>query len=472
MAQQPLANPIPGDELAAPFAVRSSRRRFAAAAVLAAPAFLRRPVGAAGERVIVIGAGIAGIAAAVDLQAAGLDVIVLEARNRIGGRIWTDRRWGFPLDLGASWIHGSAPANPIWRLRNELGLRTVPTNWDDLVVYDEDGKPVSTSQSATDAARYRSAYRKARRWGNRQEHDRSLQDGIDFAVRARSMSPYDQRALDFHLNFEVEQDYGGDGESLSNWWYDQDSWLGGRLDSYMVDGYGELVDTLADSLDLRLSTVVSAISYGNSGVQVKTNRGLEQAAYAVVTVPLGVLKANGISFSPALTRAKRAAIGRLGVGTLNKLYLGFRERFWDDREAIGYQSATRGEWALWMDLEQILGEPILLAFNAATFGAEVESYSDQETLNAAMGVLRTIYGRNIPDPQAAMITRWNQEEFSLGSYSHIPLGATGRDYRALSAPSGDRLFWAGEATNKKYPQTVAGAYLSGRRAALQILELV
>jgi monoamine oxidase len=441
-------------------------------AAFATPAFLRQPVGAAGERVIVIGAGIAGISAAVDLQAAGLDVVVLEARNRIGGRIWTDNRWGFPLDLGASWIHGSAPANPIWRLRNELGLRTVRTDWDDLVVYDEDGRQITASQFATDAARYRSAYRKARRWGNRQESDNSLQDGIDFAVRTRIMPPYDQRALDFRLNFEVEQDYGGDADSLSIWWYDQDSWLGGRQDSYMVDGYGELVDTLADNLDIRLSTVVSSVSYGNFGVRVETNRGTQQAAYAVITVPLGVLKANNITFSPILTRAKRGAISRLGVGTLNKLYLGFGERFWDDREAIGYQSANRGEWSLWMDLEHILGEPILLAFNAATFGAKLESYSNQETLDAAMTVLRTIYGRSVPNPQAAMITRWNQETYSLGSYSHIPPDATGRDYRILSVPSGDRLFWAGEATNKKYPQTVAGAYLSGQRAAQQILDLL
>lgn len=451
---------------------RRMSRRNVAAAVLAAPAFLRHPVGAAGERVIVIGAGIAGIAAAIDLQAAGLDVVVLEARNRIGGRIWTDRRWGFPLDLGASWIHGSAPANPIWRLRNQLGLRTVPTDWDDLVVYDVDGKQISASQSATDAARYRSAYRKARRWGNRQERDTSLQDGIDFAVRARTMLPHDQRALDFRLNFEVEQDYGGDATSLSNWWFDQDSWLGGRQDSYMVDGYGELIDTLADGLDIRLSTVVSAVTFGSFGVRVTTSNGVEQAAYAVITVPLGVLKANRISFSPALSRAKRTAISRLGVGTLNKLYLGFANRFWDDTQAIGYQSANRGEWSLWMDLEQILGEPVLLAFNAATYGKEVEDLSDQETLDASMKVLRTIYGQSIPDPQAALITRWNQETFSLGSYSHIPVGATGRDYRVLSAPSGGRLFWAGEATNKKYPQTVAGAYLSGQRAAQQIIALV
>ena len=462
----------PEQQLGTQSATRLTRRRFAAALGGGVPALLRHPVGAAGERVLVVGAGIAGIAAAVDLQASGLDVVVLEARNRIGGRIWTDRRWGFPLDLGASWIHGSASANPIWRLRNDLGLTTLPTNWDDLVVYDVDGKPVAASQLATDSARYRSAYRKARRWGNRQASDNALLKGIDFAIRNRTMSSYDERALDFHLSFEVEQDYGGDAADLSNWWYDQDSWLGGRQDSYMVDGYSELTDTLADDLDIRLNTTVSAVTFGDSGVRVTTNRSTEQAAYAVMTVPLGVLKANRISFSPALSRAKRTAIDRLGVGTLNKLYLGFGERFWDDHEAIGYQGEKRGEWSLWMDMERILGEPVLVAFNAATFGSALERYSDQETLDAAMDVLRTIYGRSIPKPQSAMITRWNQEAFSLGSYSHVPVGATGRDYRALSAPSGGRLFWAGEATNKKYPQTVAGAYLSGQRAAQQILDLV
>jgi monoamine oxidase len=452
-------------------APRVTRRRVATAAAFGIPAFLRHPAGAAGERVIVIGAGIAGIAAAVDLQDAGFNVVVLEARNRIGGRIWTDRRWGFPLDLGASWIHGSATANPIWRLRNQYGLSTVPTSRKDLIVYDVDGEPISASRLATDTARYRNAYRKARRWGSRQRSDNSLQDGIDFALRTRTMSAYDQRALNFHLNFEVEQDYGADAADLSNWWYDQDGWLGGRQDSYMVDGFGELVDLLADDLNIRLNTTVEAISYGNFGVRVSTNRGTQQAAYAVITVPLGVLKSNRITFSPTLTRAKRAAISRLGVGTVNKLYLGFRDRFWDDRDAIGYQSANRGQWSLWMDLEHIVGEPVLVAFNAAAYGKDVERLTDQETIDAAMRVLRTIYGRTIPEPQAAMITRWDREAFSLGASSYIPVGASGRDYRVLSAPSGNRLFWAGEATNKKYPQTVAGAYLSGQRAARQIMDL-
>ncbi|MCA9878544.1 MAG: FAD-dependent oxidoreductase [Thermomicrobiales bacterium] len=461
----------PGVTSAAPGEQTSLTRRRLLAAVtgVSVPALLRGPAGAAGERVVVVGAGMAGVAAAATLQQAGLDVVVLEASNRLGGRIWTDTRWGFPLDLGAAWIHGAAGANPIWRLRTQYGLRTMITNWDDVALYDVVGGPVAAAQAATDAARYRSAYRKARRWGNRQPADTSLQSGIDFALRPRPMTPYDQRALDFRLNFEVEQDYGGDAASLSNWWYDQDSWLGGRQDAFIVNGFGELVETLADGLDIRLNSIVSSVTYDASGVRVTTNRGVHVAAFAVVTLPLGVLKANTVAFSPALTRAKRDAIRLLGVGTLNKLVLSFRERFWDDRAVIGYQSANRGEWALWLNLEPVLGKPILVAFNAAAYGAEVEGLTDGQALDAATDVLRTIYGRNVPAPQAAMLTRWNAEPFALGSYSYIPVGASGRHYRVLSAPSGGRLFWAGEATNRKYPQTVAGAYLSGLRAAQQVI---
>ncbi|MFT4037219.1 MAG: FAD-dependent oxidoreductase [Thermomicrobiales bacterium] len=450
----------------------SRRTLLTSATGLALPAFLRQPVGAAGERVIVIGAGIAGIAAARDLQNAGLAPVILEARDRIGGRIWTNRRWGFPLDMGASWIHGAAALNPMWRLRNQYNLRTTLTDWDDIALYDVNGNPVTSSQQRTDAARYRSAYRKARRWGNRQDHDTSLQDGFDFATRPRAMTPYDQRALNFRINFEVEQDYGGDADDLSNWWFDQDEWLGGRQDAYLIDGYGPLVETLADGLDIQLNTVVQAVSVTSSGVRVTTSTGQQQAPYAVMTVPLGVLKQGAITFSPALSRAKQNAIRRLGVGTLNKLYLGFAERFWDDTTAIGYQSSQRGKWSLWMDLERLIGEPVLVAYNAATYGREVEALSDQQTIDAALTVLRAMYGRSAPAPQAAIITRWNDDPYALGSYSFIPVGASGAQYRALGAPTGNRLFWAGEATNRRYPQTVAGAYLSGQLAARLILALV
>lgn len=451
-------------------AVFTRRSLLKGAAAVALPTIVRAPVGAASRRVIVVGAGISGIAAARDLEGYGFDVTVLEARSRIGGRIQTDRSWGVPLDLGASWIHGASDANPIWQLRNQYSYQTSITDWEDITIYDVDGDLVTDNQYSASAARYRSIYRKARRWADRQDEDVSLQDGFDAVLRTRNLPSEEQRALEFNINYEIEQDYGGSIDELSAWWFDQDSWLGGRDDAYMQDGYGRLVTTLADDLDVQLNTKVTSVAADSSGVTVRTDNDTFDAAYAVITLPLGVLKAGDVSFSPRLPRQKSAAIDLLGVGTLNKLYLLFRERFWDDTTGFAYRSDTRGEWALWLDLEQLVDAPILAAYNAADFGAALERRSDQQTLDGAMAVLRTIYGRSVPAPQSAIITRWNADPYALGSYSHIPVGASGKHYRALSLPSAERLFWAGEATNRRYPQTVAGAYLSGQRAARQIME--
>lgn len=435
-----------------------------------AASFLRGPVGAQSRRVIVVGAGIAGIAAAEMLDADGFDVTILESRNRIGGRIWTDTSWDLPLDRGASWIHGSANANPIWVLRKRYGLRTVATDYDDIDVYDVDGRKLTSSQVSADFTSYKQIYRRARRWGDRQDEDSSLQDGIDEVTSQRSLSSYDRRALNFQINWNVEQDYGGAASDLSNWWYDQDSWLGGRQDSYMQDGYGELIDILADGLDIRTGNPVLSIESTSSGVTVRTATSTFRGAYAVVTVPLGVLATGRIAFTPRLPLRKRDAMSRLKMGTLNKAFFLFPRRFWSSTEWVGYQANTRGYWALWLNLEPILDAPVLVAFNAAAYGATVEQKGTRQIEAEAMRVLRTIHGNSIPDPDRTLITRWNADQHALGSYSHIPPGANGHDYRILAIPSGNRLFWAGEATIKLYPQTVAGAYLSGQHAAQQIID--
>jgi monoamine oxidase len=434
-------------------------------------AFLRAPTGAQSRRVIVVGAGIAGIAAARALEDDGFDVVILESRNRVGGRIWTDTSWDIPLDRGASWIHGAASPNPIWALRNRHGLRTLATDYDDITLYDVDGDEISSSQVNADFRRYKQISRRARRWGDRQEEDSSLQAGINAVVDLPELTPYQRRALNFQLNWNVEQDYGASGANLSNWWYDQDSWLGGRRDVLLRDGYGELIDILAEDLDIRTGNPVLSITYNASGVTVRTANADFRGAYAVVTVPLGVLAADRIDFTPRLSLKKRDAIEKLKMGTLNKLFLLFPRRFWDDTEWIGFQANTRGYWALWLDLQPLTGAPVLAAFNAAAYGASLEQKTSQQTVNEAMRVLRTIYGNSIPDPVRTMITRWNADQHALGAYSHIPPGATSQDYRIISQPTKDRLFWAGEATIKRYPQTVAGAYLSGLRAARQILAI-
>jgi monoamine oxidase len=116
------------------------------------------------------------------------------------------------------------------------------------------------------------------------------------------------------------------------------------------------------------------------------------------------------------------------------------------------------------------GAPILMAFTGGNFARSTEILSDEDVADGAMGVLRKMFGSSIPEPQDGVRARWGRDPFAFGSYSHIPVGATPRDYDTLAEPVGDRLYFAGEATNRRYPATVHGAFLSGVREANRIAE--
>ena len=116
-------------------------------------------------------------------------------------------------------------------------------------------------------------------------------------------------------------------------------------------------------------------------------------------------------------------------------------------------------------------KPILLAFNAADFGTQLEGWSDEKIVAEGMAVLRSMFGEESPDPQSVQITRWIADPFAGGSYSFPQVGAPADARSILAEPIGDRLFFAGEATSSNYPATVHGAYLSGEREANRILNL-
>jgi monoamine oxidase len=160
------------------------------------------------------------------------------------------------------------------------------------------------------------------------------------------------------------------------------------------------------------------------------------------------------------------------MGLLNKLYLRFSEVFWDeDSDWIGYIAAQKGEWSDFFNLYKYTGRPVLLAFNAGEVARRLEAYSDRETVAACMEVLRTIYGDDIPEPDAWQITRWASDPLAGGSYSYRPVGSTSEDHNHLAEPVNGRLFFAGEATSAGLNATVHGAYLSGLRAAGEITDL-
>lgn len=430
--------------------------------------------GVAPRHVIVIGAGISGLAAAQRLRAEGLNVLVLEARDRIGGRVHTSTAWRGPgLDLGASWIHGAGADNPIAQLAQRMGARMASTNSENAEAYDGDGGELSDAN----ALRLESLQRKVsaviaeRERGGRDCSLRALvHDELDYS----ELGPLEQRMIDFVLNSTYEHEYGGSADHLSSQWFDSgESYEGGEL--LWLDGYQLLANHLASGLDIKLRHEVTAVSYQEpGGVTVQTQQGAFSAHHVVVTLPLGVLKSGRVTFSPALPAHKLAAIDSLGVGVLNKCCLLFPQSFWNPRlDWLNHlpKQGRAGQWAEWVSFARPTGRPVLMGFNAADFGRKIESWDDTTIVQSAMGALRAMFGAGIPSPVDALVTRWAADPYARGAYSCHVVGSTPGQRDDLASSVNGRLFFAGEATERQYYQTVHGAYQSGLRAAAEVLRL-
>lgn len=284
----------------------------------------RATTGRAGDRVLVIGAGISGIAAARQLVQRGFDVTVLEGRARIGGRIATDRSWpDQPLEMGAGWIQTSV-GNPISGLARTYGMKATRSDYDSYALYGTDGKLLPDRRVEEIETRFgdlMAAVNRARRQRQRANlPDISFGAAIDGVLEPQKLSAIERRELIYAVNTTIEHEYAADVADLSLYSWDGDSGFSGP-DLFVTNGYDRIVNGLAAGLDVRLEHVVQRIAYSDSGVQITTNRGVFTGDAALVTIPLGVLKRGDVEFSPALPDAKQRAIALLGMGVLNRLFL-------------------------------------------------------------------------------------------------------------------------------------------------------
>jgi len=425
------------------------------------------------ETVLIIGAGVAGLTAARLLHDDGYNVTVLEGRDRIGGRLWTNRDLdGLPLDMGASWIHGT-DGNPLTALADEVDVERVVTDSDNLALYDAEGDAFGEDDIATYEALHEALMARAAEIAEESDIDMSLRAAITQALNeaGADLDDTDLLVLGYIVNTTVEHEYAASVDVLSSWNWDSDDGFGGD-DVLFPDGYDWLIRMLSQGLNIHLNTPIHEIRYNDNGVEVVSDDAAFSADYAVITLPLGVLKAGVVSFAPPLPADKLRALTVLQMGILNKVYLQFEEAFWDVTvDSIGYVSAEHGEWAEIVNFVHVVDAPVLLCFNAATFGLALEDMSDTEIVERAMTTLRTIYGDAISEPVGVLITRWGKDPFSYGSYSAYGVDSSVEDRMALAAPLNDTLFFAGEATHSQYPATIHGALLSGQRAAEEIMAL-
>jgi monoamine oxidase len=337
-----------------------------------------------------------------------------------------------------------------------------------VALYDEDGHRLSGAET-NEISEMMADYLDFIALKQKEGIEMSLLAVEDAFAASEGFDVQQRRRLNFIARTYLEHEWAGSRADLSLLEYDKALHFAGH-DRVFPGGYAQVSERLASDSKVLLGHEVRQVDYSGNLVDVLTNHGSFHANHVLVTVPLGVLQAGKIAFNPSLPRAKRDAICETRMGVFNKIFLKFDAVFWDrDYELIGYMGASDCDWPEIVNFQKIAGLPVLLAFSAGTAGEKNELRSDPELVADLMDCLRRMYGDDIPEPTGHLITRWNQAPYCLGSYSYIPVGSKNSQRRQIGAPVENRIFFAGEATSQFFPSTVYGAFLSGVRAAYEIM---
>lgn len=347
-----------------------------------------------GEKVAVIGAGLAGAVAARRLSDAGYAVTVFEARDRVGGRIATSTPdgWNIPVESGPIWFDAASLDQAV----ADAELGTTPF---DPAVSAIDGSGAAADLGDT-APRALAA---AATWAAEQPLDVSLADALQAsgAPDPAAVTPGDglndaeRIAAGIAGGLELQQ--GATVAEISGWYGLGDPEAaptptptpGDESSTVItVDGLANLVAAQLTDIEVSLKTVVTSIGHDLDGVSIRLSTGESFAAQRVlVTVPLGVLKTDAIAFDPPLPFAHRTAIGALGMGVVDTLWLRFEEPFWTTDAVRWSLVDTEDALTQWLNLEPLTGEPILVALVGADDALAIEQLSDDELMLAAMSAL-------------------------------------------------------------------------------------
>jgi monoamine oxidase len=422
------------------------------------------------DRVVVVGAGIAGLTVANALTTAGVECVVVEARERIGGRLHTVEVDGHVADLGGAWIHHPDG--------------NVLTDWVELASVPWIVDPTGTSFTGADLgerrrltpeelahvgyAVFEPVTQRALADEAAGRHDRSAAEAVDEYLADAKPPGAERDRLRQLMAAMVEQDGSGPFDAISaRWALTHDMFVGDVIDNVPVGGFRSILSPLAASVTARLGSPVRRIEQTDDGVTVSGDGWHESGSHAVVTVPLGVLKSGAIEFEPPLPPERQATVDRTGFGNMEKVVLAFAEPFWRDKDPALQHSiiypADRHEAATWTwDFGLSPTLMFLVAQSAAT-----TMWRDPP--GWALAQLEAVYDEPLPAaPTGWASTDWLHDEYAHGAYAHIRPGEHASDFAALGEPI-DRLCFAGEHTTLERAGYADGAMTSGLREAKRLL---
>jgi monoamine oxidase len=414
--------------------------------------------------VLVIGGGAAGLAATHELTSAGLKVTLLEARDRLGGRIYTDRSAGFPVELGAEFMHGRSPH--ILDLVRHAGVNFVQVagqfrskrlgHWADSGHVMHEVNHLFENMSADQA-------------------DQSFKQYID-------RSNCNEAARQLALNF-VEGFHAADPERVSVHWLlratKAEEEIQGETSFRLANGYDGVIDAIRSTIDerlcaIRFGTRLRRISWRIRQVTAHTADSEFSAPRLILTLPLGVLKAGLLDIDPPL-EPKQLAIRDLEMGPVVRVSLCFREKFWEkqpEMRNVSFLFTDDPQFPTWWTSNP-LPFPVLTGWAAGKYARALAGQSREQIIRCAVASLGRILEISEGDLRLRLrsghVHDWQADPFSCGAYSYARVGGDLAP-RALAAPVKETLFFAGEATHTQgHNGTVHGAIDSGKRAAKELL---
>ncbi len=424
--------------------------------------------------ILIIGAGLSGITAAKELTHHGLNVILVEARDRVGGRIHSLHiEDGSFIELGAQFVHG-VKNNPLFNISEHYHLDVKPyvrSNW---AVFDMQGHEIDKTQLTDLVDEYKEQIKALTLTRLSDDKDRFTVADLQYIdtqlLKQKAIQSGDLESLAKMISIkELKKEKLFSYKMGTNKKESESNFL-------VMNGYDKVTEGMYSEakktglLQVFLSNEVLKIDHTGEEIIVHTHTGsAHRADAAICTLPLGVLQKGNVIFEPPLPLSKTKAINALSCANHNKVILQFEETFWDDySHFVVLFDPTLEAWLDVVNLQHFTTEkkPVLVASIYANSNKDLPE--DKYLINHCVNLFKDIYTNTFRPLKKSWVTHWDKDPFSLGSYCYHPAGSSLEDNSVIATPLG-RLIFAGEHTHRS-PSNLQAAYLSGLESAKQVVD--